>query len=125
MPAPIIIPVYTSHGDVGAYLVYPNLHNLQGEWIGWVTSQREVYSVHGQYVGYLTNEPRILRKAADAYDRPRRKPPEKPTTIRPPANAPLAPLMAELNYGTIDVLKDMPDLLPPIDFGDLREDLDY
>jgi hypothetical protein len=44
--------------------------------------------------------------------------------IKPPAMSPLAPMMAELTFGEMDVLLDRPDLLPPVDFGELREDMD-
>ncbi len=57
-----IIPIYTSRGDAEAFLCYPYLFNRLGEWIGWVTSDKHVYSVLGIYVGELTTEPRILRK---------------------------------------------------------------
>jgi hypothetical protein len=33
-------------------------------------------------------------------------------------------MMPELPIGTFDVLEDRPDMLPSIDFGDLREDMD-
>jgi hypothetical protein len=56
-----IIPVYSSRGEVEAFLVFPYLFNRSGEWIGTVTAQREVYSVLGAYVGFLTNDPRIVR----------------------------------------------------------------
>ena len=119
-----IIPIYTSRGDVGALLRYPYIYNRLGEWIGWVTSDRQVYSVHGHYVGFLTNDPRILRKESSGFLRSRLNPPEAPENIRMPANFPLAPMMSELTIGTYDVLDDAPDLLPAIDFGDLREDMD-
>lgn len=106
-------------------MAYPYIYSRSGEWIGLVTSQAEVYSVHGHYVGQLTTEPRILRKMADSYDRPRTKLPERPPQrIRVPPSVPLAPMMAELAYGMIDVLQDEPELMPSVDFGDLREDLD-
>ena len=54
-----LIPIYTSKGDAEAFLDYPYLYNRTGDWIGWVTSKRDVYSVLGHYVGYLTNDPRI------------------------------------------------------------------
>jgi hypothetical protein len=122
---PSMIPVYTTRGDVDAFFVYPYLYNRQGEWIGWVTDDRCVYSVHGHYVGWLADGPRILRKIADSFDRPRITvtPPEE-RTVRMPATVPLAPLMPELAHGVVDVLLEAPDLLPPVDFGDLREDMD-
>ena len=119
-----IIPIYTSRGDVGAYLVYPFLFNDSGEWIGWITDNRQVYSVQGRYVGWLSKDPRVLRHISTTFDQPRLRPPKAPRNIRPPATSPLAPLMSELTMGTIDVLEEKPDLLPPVDFGDLREDMD-
>lgn len=119
-----IFPIYTSRGDAGAFLMYPNVYNINGEWIGWVTPDRKVYSVHGQYAGYMTNDPRILRKLSDSFEQPRLTPPSRPASIRIPATVPLAPMMSELTQGLIDVLEDDPDLLPPVDYGDMREDMD-
>jgi len=118
------VPIYTTKGDASAFLVYPVVYNILGEWIGFVTPQREVYSVHGDYVGWLSNEPRILRKRTYNYDKPKLTPPPHPRKFRTPATTPLAPLMPELTYDTIDVLLDYPDLLPTIDLGELREDMD-
>lgn len=57
-----LIPIYNSKGDAGAFLEYPYIFNRNGDWVGFVTPKREVYSVLGYYVGYLTNDPRILRR---------------------------------------------------------------
>jgi hypothetical protein len=119
-----LIPIYTSQGEVGALLAYPYIFNRQGEWIGWVTSERIVYSVHGHYVGFLNDDPRILRKHSSTFSRPRQVPPSRPEPIIPPAHFPLAPMMAEIYIGTIDVLEEEPHLLPAVDFGDLRDDMD-
>lgn len=120
-----LIPIYTTRGDLGAFLHYPYIYSRQGEWIGWVTAERKVYSVHGLYVGTFSDDSRILRKLSDAYGQDRQHPPTAPPLrITIPAHAPLAPLMRELTYGVIDVLLDDPDLLPPIDFGEGREDMD-
>ncbi|RME87022.1 MAG: hypothetical protein D6770_10465 [Anaerolineae bacterium] len=122
---PRIIPIYTSRGDAEAFLVYPYLFNRLGEWIGWVTPKREVYSVLGHYVGYLTDEPRILRKMVTSRLKPKRTPPPPPPAkVYPPATVPLAPLMRELRFGIIDVLLDEPERLHPLDSGELREDMD-
>jgi hypothetical protein len=119
-----LIPIYTSRGDLGAFLLYPYLFNRTGEWIGWVTQDRQVFSVHGHYAGYLDNGPRVLRKASDGFDRPRRQPPPHPPKVQLPVTVPLAPMMAELTYGLVDVLEDAPELLPSLDSGELREDMD-
>lgn len=118
------IPIYTSRGDVGALLVYPYLYNPDGEWIGWVTADRVVYSVQGRYAGRLSEDWRILRRRSFELTEPRRTPPPAPGRFRPPALLPLAPQLAELPQGQVDVLQEEPDLLPPLDLGELREDLD-
>jgi len=117
------IPVYTSRGDVGGILVYPYIYNPTGEWIGWVTPEREVYSVLGVFVGRLGNPPRILRRRADEYQRPRKSPPPRPKRIYPPATIPLPPMMPELAFDTIDVFIELPQLLHTMDSGELKEDL--
>ena len=126
MPLPRqLIPIYTSRGDMEAYLAYPFIYNKQGEWIGWVSPERIVYSVHGHYVGWLADGPRILRKLVEGYGQQKANiPMPAETKINPPAHMPLAPLMSELVFGTIDVLLEQPELMPSVDFGELREDMD-
>jgi hypothetical protein len=119
-----LIPIYTTSGDLGAYMVYPHLYNRVGEWIGYVTPQREVYSVLGHYVGDLSNDPRILRKRSYDFSKPRQTPPPPQPRITVPATVPLAPMMAELSFSLIDVLEDEPERLSTIDFDELREDMD-
>ena len=119
-----IIPIYTTKGDADAFLQYPYLFNRSGEWIGFVTPKRDVYSVLGEYVGTLTNDPRIVRKRAASTLMPRLDLPPQPAKIRPPANIPLAPMMPELSHSLIDVLIEMPERLHTTDSGDSREDLD-
>jgi hypothetical protein len=120
----LVIPIYTSRGDADAFLVYPHLFNLQGEWVGFVTPEREVYSVLGFYVGYLNNDPRLLRKRVLENTKPRLAPPTCPRKVYPPATFPLAPLMSELYQDTMDVLLEEPERLHTVDAGELREDLD-
>ncbi len=117
------IPIYTSKGDPEAFLEYPNLFNRNGDWIGFVTPKREVYSVLGLYVGYLTNDPRILRRAATASLKPRLPVPPEPAKVYPPATIPLAPLMSEPPRTIVDVLLEEPERLHPVDSGELREDI--
>jgi len=124
MPEQKVIPIYTSRGDAEAFLAYPYLYNRQGEWIGWVTQEREVYSLLGYYAGYLTDESRILRKRIMDTSKPRLTPPPKPPRVYPPATIPLAPLMRELYADTMDVLLEEPEKLHTIDAGERREDLD-
>lgn len=119
-----IIPIYTTKGDAEAFLVYPHIYNRVGEWIGWITPEREIYSVLGVYVGFLGSGPRILRKRVIEMATSTRTPPMKPSKILPPASAPLAPMMAELQYSEIDILLDEPERLHTADSGEFRQDLD-
>lgn len=119
-----IIPIYTTRGDAEAFLCYPHLYNRTGEWIGWVTADRQVYSILGFFVGELTAEPRILRKRITASLKPRKSPPERPSHLDVPATIPLAPLMAELKFGVIDVLLEEPERLHTVDAGDFQEDIE-
>lgn len=119
-----LIPIYMSNGDVGAFLAYPYIYSIHGEWIGWVNPERQVFSVHGHLVGDLTKEPRILRKREVSAIREWCQPPLPPPPIRPPAHVPLAPPMPEVPQNYIDVLLEYPELLPSVDEGELREDLD-
>jgi len=117
-----IIPIYNSKGDPQAFMEYPYIFNRDGDWVGWITPGREIYSVIGIYVGYLTNDPRIFRKRATS--KPRLQPPAAPKKICLPATIPLAPLMSELSAGTIDVLLDEPERLHTSDAGEFLEDMD-
>ena len=121
---PALIPLYSSKGDVDAFLQYPYIFNRTGDWVGFVTPKRDVYSVLGLYVGYLSNDHRILRKRATSTLKPRIDAPQRPKRISPPAHSPLAPLMSELTYSVIDVLLDEPERLHTADTGEYREDLD-
>ena len=119
-----IIPIYTSRGDAEAFLAYPYLFNRLGEWIGWVSSDRQVYSVLGYYVGELTADPRILCKRVTDRIRPRRTPPSCPGRISVPATIPLAPMMGDLRFGTMDVLLEEPERLHTEDSGAMKVDMD-
>jgi len=122
---PAIIPIYTTRGDVEAFLVYPHLYNRLGEWVGFVQPNREVYSVLGYYVGELSNDKRILRKRSMDETKDRVKPPPAPAhRLISPATTPLPPMMAELPHSVIDILEGMPELLHPLGSGELQEDLD-
>ena len=118
-----IIPVFSSCGDADAFLAYPYLFNRGGEWIGFITAQRDVYSVLGYYVGKLTGDPRIVRKRSGE-EKPRAKPPQAPPRIRIPPMPPLPKLMGDLSHENIDVLQDEPERLHTLDAGEMRQDMD-
>jgi hypothetical protein len=119
-----LIPIYDSRGEAGAFLGYPNIFNSAGEWIGFVTPERDVYSVLGYYVGYFTDDRRIVRERTPSEEKARIEPPPAPARVRPPATIPLAPMMKELTRSTVDVLLEEPERLHTQDLGELREDLD-
>ncbi len=96
-----IIPIYTTKGDAEAFLVYPYIYNRLGEWIGWVTPQKEIYSVLGHYVGFLGTGPRILRKRAIEIATANKRPPARPAKVYTPATIPHAPLIPEINNSGI------------------------
>jgi hypothetical protein len=124
MSAEKLIPIYTTKGDAEAFLGYPYLFNRNGEWVGFVTPKRDVYSVLGEFVGTLTNDPRIIRKRATSTLNPRLKPPAPPGKVYPPATIPLPPMMPELSHSLIDVLLDSPERLHTVDSGESRQDMD-
>ncbi|MDP1716072.1 MAG: hypothetical protein Q8L41_15135 [Anaerolineales bacterium] len=119
-----LIPIYTTQGDAEAFLSYPYLFNRNGDWIGFATTQKEVYSVLGNYVGTLTDEPRIVSKRTTSTLKPRLNPPPQPQKVYPPATIPLPPMMAELSHSVIDVLLDAPERLHTVDSGEYRQDMD-
>ncbi len=119
-----IIPIFSSRGEVEAFLVFPYLFNRTGEWIGCVTPKREVYSVLGNYVGSLTNDPRIIRPRVDDAIHARLKVSPPPGRITTPATVPLAPMMSDLTHSLIDVLLEEPERLHTVDSGEFREDMD-
>jgi hypothetical protein len=119
-----IIPIYTSRGEAEAFLVFPYIFNRSGEWIGWITPKREIYSVLGYYAGVLTEDARIVRRRAEDDLKPHLKPPPHPGRFAAPATVPLAPLMKDLTQSLIDVLQDEPERLHTFDSGELRQDLE-
>lgn len=123
-PSKRAVPIYTTSGDWMALLVFPYIFNTIGEWIGWVTKNQDVFDVHGVYVGWLSDEPRVLRKRIHDGPLPRKDPPATPRRVRPPATVPLPPMMAELPFEIVDVLEDEPDRLHTTDAGELKEDME-
>jgi len=118
------VPIYTTDGDLEAFMVYPTIYNRSGEWIGFITVDREVYSVLGHYVGWLSDDPRILRKRSYNFNKPRLTPPQPPRKMLVPPSVPLAPMMSSLGYETVDVLLEEPEKMPTLDSGEFKEDMD-
>lgn len=118
------IPVYTTFGEFSAFMMYPFLFDPQGEWIGWISKDRSVFSVAGLYAGWLIDGPRVVRKRVNGS-----VPvtvPISPPSIRPhpPATIPLPPLMSELPWNLIDVLDEQPERLHTTDAGISKADMD-
>ncbi len=118
-----IIPLYNSKGDAEVFLVFPYLFNHLGEWVGWVTSNKDVYSVRGSYVGTISKDKRILCKRYTEARKPNLIPPSPPHRVMPPAIIPLAPMMSELLFSTVDILLEEPEKLHTLDSGEFREDM--
>ncbi len=118
-------PIYTSRGEHIAYFDNGYLYNVVGEWIGFVdTRNGYVYSVLGEYVGYVNKDGRILRKRAMDEIVPKLSPPPPPNRPQLPSSVPLAPLMSDLTYDTVDVFEEMPERLHTMDSGELKDDMD-
>ncbi len=107
-------------------LIDGHLYNTQGEWIGWVERDGTVFSVVGAYVGQLARDFRVLRKRAvdDATSLARRRPPARPAVrVTLPPTVPLPPLMAEINFDTLDVFEEMPERLHTLDADPAARDI--
>lgn len=117
------VPIFTSAGDFDAFLIYPFLYSRSGEWIGYVTPDKDVYSVLGEYVGFLSPDPRILRKRSLEL-KPTLTPPPTPRKVSTPSGMPLAPMMSDLAFDTIDVLQDEPERLHTLDVAGNKPDMD-
>ncbi len=123
MSANTIIPLYSTRGDAEAFLLYPHLYNRGGEWVGFITPEKEIYSVLGYHVGSLAAGPRIFRRRS-AEEKPRLRPPAAPPKIRVPNHIPLPRLMGDVPFEMVDVLQEEPERLHTLDSGEMRQDLD-
>ena len=103
-----LIPIYTSDGDCLAYMGYPYIYDTHGEWIAFATSDRNVYSIVGEYIGNITDDPRIIRAISSDGLKSRVEPPPAPPKIVIKVDMALAPMMPDLPNNYIDVLQDEP-----------------
>ncbi|MCA9975222.1 MAG: hypothetical protein KC413_05710, partial [Anaerolineales bacterium] len=90
-------------------------------WLGFVVG-REVYDAGGTYLGFLSNDRRLLRKRSMSEKRHRLSPPARPERPQMPANMPLAPLLPALPYSIIDLFEEFPERLMYI--SDTRPDME-
>ncbi len=81
---------------------------MGSQWLGFVVG-RQVYDTGGDYLGFLSDDRRLLRKRRSDKQPERRTPPPRPERPTLPANMPLAPLMRELPFGIVDVFEEEGD----------------
>jgi hypothetical protein len=121
-------PIYSTAGDWVALLDEDEeggrLYDTCGEWIAWLVHTegkegQEVYTRDGEYVGFLSNDGRVLRERIRK-QRPLRSAPPATPKISPPATVPLPPLFAELPWNQVDVFEEEPELFKYI--SELRPD---
>lgn len=114
--------IFDTRGDWQATKIGEHLFNTRGEYIGFVEAG-EVYKRDGEWIGRLSRDGRILRKRSERRRPFHPHPPaEPPRPERLPPRAPLPPMMAELDFSTVDVLDEEPDIFKRI--SDLRPDMD-
>ena len=113
-------PIYSTAGEWVALLDENAgyLYDTLGECIAWLDG-KEVYTRDGEYVGFLSDDGRVLRERIRR-QRPLRPVPGAPPKIRPPASVPLAPLFAELPWNQVDVFEEEPEIFKYI--SELRPD---
>ena len=114
--------IFDTYGDWLATKIGDYIYSSRGDYIGYV-DDGEVYKRDGEWVGRLSKDGRILRKRTERRRDFHPNPPKNPgKPEKLPPRAPLPPMMAELDYSTIDVLDEDPDTFKRI--SDLRPDMD-
>ncbi len=118
-------PIYTSRGEWTAMLIDVCFYDTRGNWVGYLSKTGQVFSVMGKYVGWLSKDFRILRKKTQDTTVPAGPlPPHPALKVRLPANVPLAPLMADLPFDTLDVMQEEPERLHTLDDDPDAKDMD-
>jgi hypothetical protein len=95
-----------------------HLFDTTGEWVGWLDGA-DVYSLEGEYVGYLSEDGRLLRQRVLPYHKKRIPPTGRPH-VQLPQTVPLPPMFAELSYSVVDVFEEEPDIFAVV--HELRPD---
>lgn len=98
------------------------LFNVDGEWIGF-TVRRDVYDTDGFYLGFLSDDKRLLRKRTRPTDKLHLEPPPRPERPKIPASMPLAPLLPFLPLALAEARTNKPavwELIPQTDLNSLR-----
>jgi len=112
--------IWNTAGDWVATLVDTFIWDLGGFWVGWLDGD-EVYTTDGEWVGTLSRDSRILKKRAAPRPPLRTDIPPKPAKPELPGRAPLPPTFSELNYSTVDVMEEDPEVFKRL--SDMRKDM--
>ncbi len=113
--------IWTTSGEWVATRIDNYIWDMSKTWVAWLDGT-EVYTTDGEWIGTLSRDSRILRQRA-ATRRPLRTDiPPAPPKPDLPARAPLPPMFSELNFSTVDVLEEDPDVFKRI--SDMRPDMD-
>lgn len=116
--------IFDTRGEWHATLINGCLWDARGDYMGFVRGENhDVYTLHGEWVGNLTRDGRIVRRRVTERQpllKIRRLRPDKPKNL--PARAPLPPHHAELAHTMIDVLDWDPDVFKNV--PDLKTDMD-
>ncbi len=115
-----MIPIYRSDGEWVAVYDKGHLFSVEREWLGFVIG-REVFDPSGDYLGFLSDDHRLLRKRT-LRELSHHSPPLRPPRPILPANMPLAPLLRALPYQIIDVFEEYPERF--IFISETRPDMD-
>ena len=115
--------IFDTHGEWHATLINGCLWDARGEYIGFVRGDNHnVYTSHGQWIGNLLPDGRIVRKRVHERQpllKIRKLCPPKPNNL--PPRAPLPPLTGDLGYQLIDVLEWNPEVFHNV--PDIKDDL--
>lgn len=112
--------IWNTAGDWVATLIDTSLWDLAGQWIGWVEGN-EVFTTDGEWVGTLSKDARILRKRSASRPPLRTDVPARPQKPELPGRATLPPSFSELNFSTIDVMEEDPEIFKRL--SDMRRDM--
>lgn len=117
--------IFSTSGDWMATVMGQYVFDSRGEYVAYMEGpERAIYTRDGEWVGNLSKDGRVLRKRAGQkrplHTNPLPKPKTKPSNL--PGRAPLPPQNAELNYDTIDVLEEDPEVFKRL--SERRPDMD-
>ncbi len=98
--------IYNSEGECIAFKVDKNIFLIDTlDWFGWVDEKGEVYSPTGEYIGFVSEDDRILCEVPKPLRPLRNAPPLPPLPSLPPL-PPLRPPYPPLPPNLIDVFSD-------------------